>query len=119
MTKETRDHRLGELAASLRDFRKTTPLHEAVESGDPAAVSACLDTGADIEAGDRGGATALMLAAGLEETQMARLLLERGASLQTRDNEGKTPLMIAAEKRKRETVRLFLEQGADLFCRTE
>jgi Ankyrin repeat len=56
-------------------------LRLAICCGDRDAVRQCLDEGADPNGCDATGASPLVLAASLGQTQMCDLLLERGASL--------------------------------------
>ena len=58
-------------------------------------LKALLDSGLDINAADRGGRTALHLAAILGQVELARYLLTRGADINARNNPGRTPLMLA------------------------
>jgi ankyrin repeat protein len=55
------------------------PLHLAVTRKQPRSLATLLDLGADIEAPDSGGLTALDVAAFRGEADMARTLIERGA----------------------------------------
>jgi ankyrin repeat protein len=78
--------------ASRTDPFQRAPLMLAAVRGDTARVKRLLDRGADVDARDRNGMTALMWAspaAGL-------LLLRRGASLSVRDHFGRTALHFAA-----------------------
>jgi ankyrin repeat protein len=58
-------------------------------------IKALLDSGLDINTRDRGGRTALHLAATLGQAELARYLLSRGADSNATDNLGRTPLMLA------------------------
>jgi S1-C subfamily serine protease len=58
-------------------------------------LKALLDSGVDVNARDRGGRTALHLAARQGQADVARYLLSRGADLNARDAVGRTPLMLA------------------------
>jgi ankyrin repeat protein/mono/diheme cytochrome c family protein len=89
----------------------TTPLMYAVLYGDPAAVRFLLDRGADPNAPNDAGATALMWAVGdLEKT---RLLLERDADVNARSADGRTPLLIASGLHgAAPVIRLLLDRGA-------
>jgi serine protease Do len=58
-------------------------------------LKALLDSGLDINATDRGGRTALHMAAILGQAELARYLLSRGASINARNIPGHTPLMLA------------------------
>ena len=58
-------------------------------------LKALLDSGLDVNATDRGGRTALHLAAILGQVELARYLLSRGADINARNIPGRTPLMLA------------------------
>lgn len=58
-------------------------------------LKALLDSGVDVNTPDRGGRTALHLAAILGQVELARYLLSRGADINARNNPGRTPLMLA------------------------
>lgn len=80
------------------DDQNKTPLMYAIEKMDPskACVSLLLEAGADVNAQNNEGTTALMLAVELERSDVVRLLLLRGAFLETTNNQGQTALTIAA-----------------------
>jgi len=72
----------GELARVMdRTNRRRTALHLAVVKRQPEALRALLDLGADTEARDAAGLTALDQAALDDQPAMAQLLLDRGATL--------------------------------------
>jgi hypothetical protein len=64
------------------------PLLAAALQGDVEAVRRLLAAGADANARDEKGRTALMLAAGRGDAALIRLLLDAGADAQRRDSEG-------------------------------
>jgi ankyrin repeat protein len=71
-------------------------------------VIALLDGGAQINAQDKRGQTALLQALFGRRTDLARLLLARGASPAVADEEGNTALMVAAEVGLPDVVRVIL-----------
>ncbi|MCY4109411.1 MAG: ankyrin repeat domain-containing protein, partial [Chloroflexi bacterium] len=77
-------------------------LHQAVLGGEPAAVTALLDRGADIEAKVDNGLTALHLAVREgEDPAVVRLLLDYGADIEAREDDfGWTPLHMATRHSK-------------------
>jgi len=90
------------------------PLADAVERGDTAAVSTLLKKGADVNAAQGDGMTALHWAAMNGDAPLATTLLKAGAnpSAVTRIN-GYTPLMLAARQGKGAAVAALLAGGAD------
>ncbi len=74
----------------------TSPLAAAVERGDAVAVIQLLSGGADPNAADSTGATAVHAAAEQGSVEVARLLVEAGASVSAARGDGKSPLGIAA-----------------------
>lgn len=72
---------------------RTTPLHLAAKSGfDSTAISALLEGGAELEAKDRRGQTALHYAAQNDRTAAVSALVDAGANVDAEDREGRTPL---------------------------
>jgi hypothetical protein len=72
-----------------------------------------LDRGADIDAQNRDGETALILAADRDLLNMVKALLDRGADINHQDKRGETALTRAARMDNAEVVALLLERGAD------
>jgi ankyrin repeat protein len=69
--------------------------------------------GADVNARNDAGATALMWAAA--DPEKARALMELGANVNARSDDGRTPLMIAAGAAgATDTVKLLIDRGADV-----
>ena len=76
---------------------RTTPLHLAAKSCfDATAISALLDGGADLEAKDWRGQTALHYAAQNSRAAAVSALVDAGANVNAEDREGGTPLHWAA-----------------------
>jgi len=89
-------------------------LYEAVRKGDPAAVTAALDKGADVNAKFRYGTTALFKAAERGNAEVTKVLLERGAELNVKDTfYGATALSWALQNDHINVVSLLLAKGAD------
>ena len=82
------------------------------------AVKAALDAGADVDAKDDEGNTALMDAAsgGWRSEDVIKLLLDAGADVDAKDDEGNTALMDAASGgwRNEDVVKVLLDAGADV-----
>jgi ankyrin repeat protein len=70
-------------------------LRKAAEKGDVAKVHRLLAQGADANAKDDKGVTALMLAAGKGHAEIVQALLDAGADAEAKDNQGLTAAMRA------------------------
>lgn len=85
----------------------------AYGSGNPALLKELVDAGADIEARDEDGVTALSNAASMEHNQALEYLLSKGAPVNQIDRKGRTPLYMAAVVGNIDGVKLLLAKGAD------
>ncbi|MBQ9430735.1 MAG: ankyrin repeat domain-containing protein [Kiritimatiellae bacterium] len=88
------EHCKGFYSGEYLMFEGYTPLHIASESSNAELVSALIDNGANLEATDANGATALYLACteyGIDERTMniIKILLRRGANPNVADKTGK------------------------------
>lgn len=114
-----REHRLDYIASLLTGAKPpkadfpTPPLVEAAKSGNPAEVRKLLAEGADPNARDGGGSSALFHAASLGNDEIAALLLAGGADPNLRNQANDTALIHAAGGGHAGVVRLLLEKGAD------
>ena len=88
---------------------------------DGAAVSGCLDDGANVHARDETGATPLHTAAGhSEDAAVVGTLLSAGARPGARDETGATPLHAAtAKSTSAAVVEALLDAGADTAAKDE
>ncbi len=91
-----------------------TPLMKAAEKGSMEGVKWCLENGADVNAVDSNGLSAVARALIAGKEDVAQLLIERGASLETRDDLGRTPLMIACQRGDIFAVKRLLKFGAKI-----
>lgn len=98
----------GDGAASSKE------LFEAVDRGDRQQTLAALRRGADVNAGDTGGYTALHRACAAGNLSIVTLLLEAGAGVDARTATGETPLHRAAS---REVAEQLVQKGADIHAR--
>ena len=81
-------------------------------------IKQLLDRGADINAQNITGFTALMWAAKNNNVPIVELLLSRGADIETKDGFAcNTVLMHAIEQNNIDMVRLFLNHGADIYAK--
>jgi ankyrin repeat protein len=111
---------MAQLAVLPKDPLATGQLMNAVQyGGDAAMVKSLLEKGADINAKDNDGWTALQHAAKRGDVEIVRLLLENGADANARSNDGGTSLMSAAKRDYIEIMKLLLEKGADINAKIE
>lgn len=75
--------------------------------------------GADIEARERNGATALMMAFKSAQPQTARMLMEQGANVNVKDKEGTTVLMTVCMRGYTGFVRKLLEKGVNVNAKNK
>jgi len=83
--------------------------HAAVAGRSDRPAKALLDHGADVNARNTGGITALMIAAAANEADLASLLIKAGADTSQRMRTEKTALGIARDKGNDAVIKL-LEQ---------
>ena len=76
-----------------------------------------LKAGADVDAKNVLGETALHRAASNGHTETVEILLKAGADVNVEDDKSYTPLMGAAAANQTETVRALLKEGADVNAR--
>ena len=98
------------------DLKRLLLLHFPARNGDEIVVRAFIDMGADVEASDTKGGTALHTAAAHGHTNIMRLLLDHGAMVdpQEEGNPGRTPLSVAIRNGYHDSVQLLIERGADM-----
>src|SRR5580693_7630895 len=98
-------------SADITDDRGITPLMYAAEIGSVDAVRLLTDRGADVNAQNAFGSTALMWS--VSDPAKVRLLLDHGAQVNTTARSGRTALIVAAfTNPSAEVVRLLLAKGA-------
>ena len=96
-------------AAAAPDER----LPEAAKRQDRAAVQALLEQGADVNARQPDGATALHWAVHWQDAELARLLIRARADVNAANAYGVMPLSLAAANGNAATAAALLEAGAD------
>lgn len=89
-------------------------MREAASAGDTLLLNRCISSGANLEAGDAAGRTALWLAAFEGRDEQVRQLLQAGAFVDARDDDGSTALAIACQYEYSRTVHLLIQGGADV-----
>ncbi|HTC50353.1 MAG TPA: ankyrin repeat domain-containing protein [Steroidobacteraceae bacterium] len=88
-------------------------LAEAASHGDQAQVERLLKRGADVNAQQADGATALQWAAYRGDAKLAELLLKAGAKPDLANHDGATPLWLAAARGDAAVIQALLKGGAD------
>ena len=73
----------------------------------------CKQSGTDLKARSRGGATALHEAASRDNTTIMAILLAAGAEIDAQDHRGRTPLHVAAIEGRVAAGELLVTRGAD------
>jgi ankyrin repeat protein len=91
----------------------TSELFDLITRGDPAALQAALEAGADANAADRWGVTALGHAAARGDVAALRVLLDRDADPNKTSEAGNSALMAAAARGHLEAMTTLLDRGAD------
>jgi ankyrin repeat protein len=89
----------------------------ASASGDLAAVKKIIAEGADVNATDGTGRTALIEAAWAGHADVVKFLVEKGAKVTIADNAGFTPLMRACEDGNVLVVTYLISKGANINAR--
>ncbi len=98
-------------SANLTDERQVTPLMYAAAAGSLEAMRLLIDRGADVNAQNAYGATALMWS--VYDPAKVRLLLDHGAEVNAIAKSGRTALIIAGfTNPSAEVVRMLLDKGA-------
>jgi len=90
-----------------------SPLADAAEKMDRAAVRSLLKNKVDVNAHQVDGMTALHWAAYQDDTETGKLLLDAGANVKAENRYGVTPLSLACQNGNTALVELLLSAGAD------
>jgi ankyrin repeat protein len=92
-------------------------VRKAALAADPATVRALAAHGADPNAANANGDTALIMAARAGNVPAVKALVDAGAKVEMTDANGMTPLMWAVQKSEDAAARVLLEAGADVNAR--
>ena len=114
--KEVPEADSGALPASLAivsDPAMEEEIRQASLEGNNEKVKELLDGGANVNASDQEGHTALMFAAYNGHLEIVRALTESGAIVDQRDLMGRTALLYASSGPFPETVKILLDKGAE------
>lgn len=105
-----------EAEASQASAKTVRPdaLHRAAQTGDLDGLKAALAAGADVNARDGRGKTALMYVADQGYTLLVEPLLAANADLDVRAPDGATALFIAVSHGHSEIISILMKAGADL-----
>ncbi|WIA12109.1 hypothetical protein OEZ85_012183 [Tetradesmus obliquus] len=95
-------------------IRRGRPLMHAANNGHTAAVKALVDCGAEPEATDDNGYTALMVAVFSDRSSAAEALVDGGAAVDAQDRAGRTALSYAAMYGSTDCIYLLAARGADV-----
>jgi uncharacterized protein len=100
-----------DVRAVASTFGNVQPLHSAAAAPSREIVHLLLEAGADANARQGGGFTALQAAAQNGDPDMARDLLDHGADPSAATDDGRTALSIAEEQGHEEVAALLRESG--------
>ena len=89
-------------------------LHSAAAGNDVAAITSLLAAGAEIDARNADGETALLVATHANNIDAARALIEAGADVNAKDRINDSPYLLAGARGHLEILGMTLSHGADL-----
>jgi ankyrin repeat protein len=98
----------------LFDFLKSKSILMigAAKKGNVKLIEELLEKGANVNAANMNGWTALMMASKNGHTEAVKLLLEKGAKVNAVEKDGRRALLFASKSGHIEVVKLLLEKGA-------
>jgi hypothetical protein len=103
-----------QFAKTGRALDGSTSLHHAAFYGEPEKLQALLDSGADINAGNKFGETPLHRAVMSENIKVMTILLDNGADINAVKITGMTPLNKAIFFGKTNAAVFLIQHGADI-----
>ena len=101
------------VSAADKDFCLTALSHRVCK-GYWEVVKCLIEHGADVNAADKDGRTALLDASERGHFEVVKYLIERGADVNAADEYGYTALLDASEKGHFEVVKYLIEGGVDV-----
>ena len=102
------------LTALLNAAAPPSRVVDAARQGDRASVRTLLTQGADVNASEGDGMTALHWAARRGDAELTRMLVYAGANVRASTRLGSyTPLLLAADTGNTAVIRILLDAGAD------
>ncbi len=108
----------GSQLVNMRNACLWTPLMKASINGHIQAVKKLLSKGAEVDLTDKGGYSAMMLAASNNFYNIVSLLVTQGADINRVElTNGWTSLIWAAKRGHVETVKVLLKNNADISIR--
>ena len=116
-TTETNPEAAGEAASGQDTASKDTKppeIYMAAKQGRLKRLQMLIEEGADINASNALGRTALMGATFYRNVRVMEELLIEGADVNAKDNNGRTALMIAVNKKDTKLTTMLLDAGADV-----
>lgn len=103
----------GSNVVNYRDDSGDSAIHIVTARRDLVWMRWLIGQGADVNAGNRGGDTPLMLAARIGFAEGADILLRNRAEVDRPNRRGETPLIVAVQQRNLPVIRLLAERGAN------
>lgn len=91
----------------------SSPVADAAQHGDRAAVRSLIQQHADVNAAQADGATAIQWAAYLGDAEMAGVLIDAGANVKAANRDGATALFLACVNGNAAIIEKLLQAGAD------
>jgi len=70
-----------------------------------------MSKGTDVNAGDRGGATPLHVAAEKGRKEVVEVLIAKGADVNAKDSDGSRPLRLGTKEGKKDVAELLRKHG--------
>ena len=92
---------------------------KAVKNHDVNHAIELIGRGADMEAGDGNGRTALVWSAGHGYVDVVAALLEKGADPEAKDDEGRTALMLSVYRSHVDMAMALIDKGVDLEAKDD